>query len=250
MADEAAAVVETVVAETPAAAPDTAAPAITEASAPPAKPETQNAEAAAPVSGEGDKSDPGLGPSFLGDDDKDNSTDKADGQTDAAQEEASAAYQPFTLPEGITIDDAALARATPVLREIVGADQDKAQKLVSFHAEEVQRRLAEQAAEGQANHRALLADWSMKAKADPEIGGAKFEQNLAIAKKALADLGTPELKSMLVEWGLDRSPEILRFLVRAGQRLSPDTLVTSNEAPPAKPQSHARTLFPEMYPKE
>lgn len=189
-----------------------------------------------------------LGPSLLGDDEEDKPTEKADGPADAKQDGESEAYQPFTLPEGVELDEAALAKATPVLREL-NLDQEKAQKLVSFHAEEVQRRLDETLSGQRDGHKQLVSEWRETSKADPEIGGDKLNENLALAKKTLNTFGTPELKSMLREWGLDNNPEILRLLVRAGKGLSPDTSVNSDTATAPQPKSGPEAMWPGMYQK-
>lgn len=67
--------------------------------------------------------------------------------------------------------------------------------------------------------------WADSAKADKEFGGAKFSENLAVAKKALDTFGTPELRSLLKESGLGNHPELIRAFYRAGQAISEDRVV-------------------------
>lgn len=103
--------------------------------------------------------------------------------------------------------------------------QDAAQKVVDFGVKvqqdtlaQVQTHMAEQA-EKQAE------EWGNQSKADKEFGGDKFDENLAVAKKALDQFGTPELKTLLVQSKMGNHPEVLRTFVRIGQAISQDGFV-------------------------
>jgi hypothetical protein len=80
--------------------------------------------------------------------------------------------------------------------------------------------------------------WANEAKADKELGGEKFDENLAVAKGALKAFGTPELTQLLNESGLGNHPEVLRMFYRAGKAISEDSVLlgtSGNNAPdPAK----------------
>ena len=60
--------------------------------------------------------------------------------------------------------------------------------------------------------------WVDQAKADPEIGGDKFENNLGDAKRAIKQFGTPELDEAMAVTGAGNHPEFIRFMSRVGKR--------------------------------
>ena len=65
--------------------------------------------------------------------------------------------------------------------------------------------------------------------------GAKFDENLALANKALTGL-FPSAAKMIVERGLGNDPALIRDLVALGSRLGEDKLVSG--APAAKEAPH------------
>lgn len=191
---------------------------------------------AAPVEGKAD--DGKAGPEskdkaddFLAETDDDEAQSKADAPGDAKQDGEPEAYQPFTLPEGQKIDEAALAKATPVFRELK-LDQDGAQKLVSLQADIMQQAVQgyhETLAEGHAN---TLKTWAAETKAHPEFGGANLKASKALAAKALGL--EPQARAVLVEYGLDRNPHVFALLARIGSKFSDDSLVRDDAGAPVK----------------
>lgn len=114
--------------------------------------------------------------------------------------------------------------------------QEAAQKLVTLQAQE-------QAAQAQA----VLTDWSTKAKADPEFGGDKFEENVGVAKKALERFGSPEFNEWLRTTGLGNHPELIRTFFRAGKAISEDGFVPGRGGQQGD-GSIAQRMFPNMNP--
>lgn len=178
-------------------------------------------------------------PDLLADDDDGKTPDKADGQATDKKDETPETYEAFTFPEGVIVDEGVLAKATPILREI-GADQEKAQKLVSFFADVQQ----EQAAQQLAGFNQVKKDWQAEIKADPEFGGDKLPETLGAAKDFLARFGDAKLRSDLKEWGWANHPGLIRALAKARAHLSEDTLVTADAtAQPSKPKSIEERLW-------
>lgn len=130
------------------------------------------------------------------------------------------AYADFTLPEGVTLDEAMLSEFAPVLKEL-NLSQAAAQKVIDFAP-----KLISQTVE---SIKAQLADeargWHDAARGDKEIGGAKMAETLAVANKAFAKFGTPELKAFLASRGLNAHPELIRAFYRAGKAISEDSYV-------------------------
>jgi hypothetical protein len=89
----------------------------------------------------------------------------------------------------------------------------------------------------------VQTEWVAKAKADPELGGDKFDANLAVAKKAIDRFAAPDFKTYLNETGLGNHPEMLRMLLKVGQAISEDKHVASNQGN-AKARDAAKTLYP------
>lgn len=179
---------------------------------------------------------------FLAETDDDEAAEKSDAPGDEKPESTAEAYQPFTLPEGLVIDEEALAKATPILRKH-GLDQDSAQELVSLQAEITQTAV-------QAHHQALadahaqnLKDWAAQTKAHPEFGGKNLTAAKAQAAQALSL--EPGARKVLVEYGLDRHPAVFALLARVGSKLSPDSLVRDDAGAPDKvaPQRDADLFY-------
>src|SRR5699024_11966393 len=77
--------------------------------------------------------------------------------------------------------------------------KDVAQKLVDLEASRLERFSSEQAKA----HEERVKSWAEDTKKDKEIGGAKFDENLAAAEQAVKALATPELKELLDNTGLE-----------------------------------------------
>lgn len=168
---------------------------------------------------------------FLAETDEDEAKSEADAPGDAKPEAEAQAYQPFTLPDGQQIDEAALAKATPVFRKL-NIDQAGAQELVSLQADIMQGAVQayhQTLAEGHAN---TLKTWAQETKAHPEFGGQNLKASKAAAAQALAL--EPGARKVLVDYGLDRNPAVFALLARLGTKLSPDSLVRDDAGTPVK----------------
>lgn len=142
----------------------------------------------------------------------------------------------FKMPEGVEVDKAAVEDFTAVAKELK-LDQATAQKVADVGAKMMQRQ-----AEA---HAKMVESWVEQVKTDPEIGGDKFDENVAVARKALETFGTPELKDVLNATGLGNHPAVLKAFYKAGKAISEDGFV------PGQPKSAtsadpAKRLFPNM----
>ena len=82
--------------------------------------------------------------------------------------------------------------------------------------------------------RTIFARWASRAKADPEIGGAGFDANVAYAKRAIDRFGDDRLRGTLAQTGMGNHPELIRMFARVGRDL----------APKPKRKSAAEILYP------
>lgn len=164
---------------------------------------------------------------------------------DAGQgaEGAPETYEDFTMPEGIEIDKEMLDGFTPIAKEL-GLSQQNAQKLVSLYGDRIaaiaQRAQTEQA-EAMAAERAA---WVEQLKADPDIGGAKFNQSVGLAIKALDRFAGNEFRQLLDETGLSSHPAMVRAFYKIGKAMAEDEIQSGQGKAPV-PQSAAHLIYPD-----
>src|SRR5471030_271863 len=105
---------------------------------------------------------------------------------------AAPAYGEFKLPDGATFDGPSLEQATTLFKE-AGLPQEQAQKFIDLALSREQAA----ATRGVQAFVDLQTKWVSEIKADPEIGGTKFEASMASASRAIDRLGVPGLKEAL-----------------------------------------------------
>lgn len=127
----------------------------------------------------------------------------------------------FKAPEGMELDAAAVAKFKDLATELK-LPADSAQKVVDLQ-------VALKQAEAEA-FAAQVEKWGEETKADKEIGGAKFDENLGLAKKGLEQFATPELRSLLDSTGMGNHPEVVRMLMKVGKAISEDSLVRGGQS--------------------
>lgn len=149
----------------------------------------------------------------------------------------------FKAPEGQTYDPQVLEEFSAAAKN-ANLTQDAAQKLIEKMAPAI-------AARQQAQIESIQKTWADTSSADKEFGGEKFEENLAVARKALSTFATPEFRKLLGDTGLQHHPEMLRTLYRVGKAISEDGYVT-NSAGPATTVNYADfgSIANALYPKK
>lgn len=166
----------------------------------------------------------------------------ADGEgKDDKGDAAPAEYADFIAPDGVSFDGEVMGQFKAMAKDL-NLSQDKAQKVADLGVELVKRTQAAQAQAMQAE----IAKWASDSKADKEFGGDKLDENLAGAKSALQQFGSPELQQMLNESGLGNHPEVIRMLYRVNKAVSEDTVLRGQAGKPE--QSMAQRLYPGMNP--
>jgi hypothetical protein len=139
---------------------------------------------------------------------------KVETPTAQAKAEKSAPVE-IKVPDGASIDKASMEGFVKVAGEL-GLDSVKAQKIADHYFSMQKTSLAAQAEQS--------TKWAEEAKADPEIGGAKFDATLDVAKKALDRFGGTDLKELLVSTGLGNHKAIIRAFAKAGQAIAEDKI--------------------------
>lgn len=132
-------------------------------------------------------------------------------------------YEDFTLAEGLEADAEFLGQFKETAKEL-NLSQEHAQKIVDLYNSKVEGLYASQRDQWDT----VLSDWSKATKSDKEVGGEKFDENLAFARKALDKYGTPELREALDLTGVGNHVEFVRAWSKVGKDISEDTVVAGS----------------------
>lgn len=165
-------------------------------------------------------------------------------EADGKEEESKApeAYE-WKAPEGFEgeLDQQAIEAFEPIAKEL-GLSQEQADKMVAMHAESIQR--AEQQARD--NWAQQMKTWQEDLRADPEFGGAKFDENVTSAMKAVERFGTPGLKEALEQTGMGNHPELVRTFAAIGKAVSEDKVLLGGQSQGER--SAVDILYPQSKP--
>jgi len=84
---------------------------------------------------------------------------------------------------------------------------------------------------GQVKHEQQVQAWEEASRNDPDFGGEKLQENLAIANRALEAYDPQgEIRAMLAETGYGNHPDLIRFMLAIGRDLAPDRMVSASGA--------------------
>ena len=162
---------------------------------------------------------------------KDGEKDK-DAKTGAPEK-----YEDFKAPEGQKLDAAAIAKATPLFKEL-GLSQEGAQKLVDFYREAT----AEQAAAPYKAYQDTVAEWLKQSQDHPDLRGKLApggEVNVRIGK-LLDSIPDTKLASDFREamdiTGVGNHPAFIRLMDHFAKQLTEGTHVAGNGPGPGGQQ--------------
>lgn len=167
------------------------------------------------------------------------------GLTDEQKAAEEAAKAPLTveaikLPDGFTADEPTMKSLVDLLNDGAVSPAERLQKLVDLHTAAIQ-------ASSEANTKAwtdLQEKWQADFKADPVIGGAKFDQSISTIGKLMTEYGDQELRDWMDSTGAGNSPAMGRFLVKLGAKLTEGPPVSG--APTGSAESAARRIYTTM----
>lgn len=175
----------------------------------------------------------------------------ADAKIEADKQATKVVPEKYEIKFGDKDADAAIIEAfTPLAKEL-GLTNEQAQKLATFHNDQMTALTTGQAKVQNDAWAALRTQWRTEARADKEYGhmagGKTFDENGSMIAKGLATFGTDGLRKALDDSGLGDHPEVARLLYRVGKAVSEDTIrvgggVGNSGAPPPI----ANRLFPTM----
>lgn len=141
------------------------------------------------------------------------------------------------LPESIPTDPAMIEGFKKVAHA-AGLSPAQAQRIVDFYNKEIASAFERQTNQSrhtlEAGSKALRDDWRQA-----------FEANIEIAKRFAKSTFSATTFNKLIESGLANDPDFVRDCFKAGERISEDTLLTS-EAEPAPERTPGRFNYPSM----
>jgi hypothetical protein len=176
---------------------------------------------------------------------------KADGKPDeggkTADQGAPEKYADFTPPEGVKAPAGELMTEFSTLAKELGMSQEKAQDAFALVAKLAEKgeagKAARDAATAEAARLETIANYEKASKADPEFGGDKLAENLAIAKAAMNATASPALIKLLNETGLGSNAEVIRHFIQIAPAFAEDKHVQGGKAP-ANVKDAAKVLYP------
>jgi len=166
----------------------------------------------------------------------DTQADSSKSKDAATENQSTDADYDFTLPEGFTANEElagdlkALAKENNLSKEVAQKFADLGVKMQQQQAEAWQTQVDQ---------------WAEQVKADKDLGGEKFNENISLAKQALDKFGGQELKDLLQSTGFGNHPAIVKAFYNIGKSVSNDTLVVSNGSSKSE-KSAASIMFPTM----
>lgn len=143
------------------------------------------------------------------------------------------------LPEGSTLSPAQVDKIAAFAKER-GLSNEQAQGVL----EREHAVLADYVTGQRAEVTKIQDSWLPAVKADKEIGGEAFEQNVTLAARVLDRYGTAELKKALSDSRYGNHPELVRVFARIGKAMSEDQLVQAGASASKEKLSLAERLYP------
>jgi hypothetical protein len=154
----------------------------------------------------------------------------------------------LTLPADSPLTPEDLALTLKEAKES-GLTQDEAKEMLQSKdqiARSAQTRLKqfqEQAFEQQ------KASWKDAVAKDPEMGGDKLAETVALSSRAFKQLASPELQMWADKTGLGNFPEFVRLMTKVGRLMSEDRIVQGSQGSPPVDTSTADYKAEKLYGK-
>jgi len=169
-----------------------------------------------------------------------------------------AEYELSGLPEGMTIDVAALAAVTPLAREL-NLSNEGLSKLAGVYTESVLPSVQQQMTDDLASRAAQVSkDWATDARAsvvggtnaagepveaDQIYAGRSLAEVQQVSAKALDRLGGEGFREFLDQHGLGNHPQMLRFAFAVGNAIGEDTSFERGGGTPAAPLTREEKYY-------
>lgn len=132
-------------------------------------------------------------------------------------------------PDGSLLGDKAVETISSYAKE-KGLSNEQAQSLLERESSAVKSFFEEQ----QTKHNQQVDAWVGEVKADKEIGGEGYKQNVELASRVIKRFGSESLVKQLNETGFGNHPELVRVFARIGKSMTSDQLVVGGGTPAPK----------------
>lgn len=159
-------------------------------------------------------------------------------ETPATPEAAPVDFTPFTLPEGMAIDEGAMSKFSKMAKAD-GLTQEQAQKYVTLQTELIQ-----------GHNDSMMAtldkttdSWKQEVLANDLFKGDAGAANIKIASEAIAKLGGEKFVEYLETTGLGNHPEMVKLGFEISKLINEDTLVNSGSPGGNKSGSFESALY-------
>lgn len=113
-------------------------------------------------------------------------------------------------PEGMTVDPQAFEAFTKLATD-AGVAPEVASAMLQLHADQL--------AAVDYGRQEQATVWAEEARADPTIGGARFEATIKSARAVLGTYGDAELREALDRSGLGNHKSVIRLLAKVGEAI-------------------------------
>lgn len=162
-------------------------------------------------------------------------------QQPAAPEFVPLTASDITFPEGMTVQDADRDSFLGILnnREMTPAQQ--AQALVDLQAT-----VAQQASEAGSQAWTDMQDqWVNEVRNDPDVGGQRFDANIANIGKLIDEFGSDEPRAVMDITGAGNNVHVVKFLANVASRLTEGSQISGGN-PTMTEASVADLMYPSM----
>lgn len=166
---------------------------------------------------------------------------------ETVEEVVSKAPEKYELTlEGVELDAEMLEAADPIFRELNLSNEEagKFLPLAKQYADKIGETIINDlVAQGQAKRKA----WLDEAKADPEVGGAKWDESLHLAAKGFDAIGFKDghpFRQALEETGFGNNPHMIFLARKLGELVSEDGSFERGDAA-RKVENVAALMYPE-----
>ena len=163
--------------------------------------------------------------------------------TSKSGEEPPVAPEPLTVealqvPEGMKLDDTVTSKFLEVMNDGEMNPKDRANALLGLQAE-VMKAASEQSS---ALWQKTQDEWQEEVRKDPELGGEKLGENLAVCRKLLDQYGSKELEDLLDMTGVGNNIHMIRFASKLAKAFEEGKPLSGQ--PSSVPRDPAEVLFP------
>ena len=154
-------------------------------------------------------------------------------------EPAKPAEYVLAMPKDSLIGKEVIDNWTKVAKE-KGFDQKDAQGVLELLDSQVKAYASQQKAQLENAPK----QWVEESKADKEIGGEAFPQNVELGHRVVSKFGSPLFVEYLNKTGLGNHPELLRFCARIGRVIGDDIMIVGSTNGATNEKSAADKLYP------